>query len=42
MCKDPVLTTPYFTKTDIVECDALGNGIGVIIMQKGRPLAFES
>jgi hypothetical protein len=42
MCKALVLTTPDFTKTLIVECDALGNGIGAILMKEGRPLAFES
>jgi hypothetical protein len=42
MCKAHVLTTLDFTKTFIVECDALGNVIGAILMQEGRPLAFES
>ena len=42
MCQASVLATPYFTKKIIIECDALGNGIGVVLMQEGRPISFES
>jgi len=42
MCKSLVLTTPNFTKTFVVEYDASRNGIGVVLMQEGRPNVFGS
>ena len=38
MCLAPVLATSNFINIFIVECDACGNGIGVLLMQEGRPI----
>jgi hypothetical protein len=42
MSSTPVHATLDFGKTLIVECDASGQGIRLVLMQEGRPLTFES
>lgn len=42
MCSTLVLAMPNFLNTFVIESNACGVGIDVVLMQEGRPLAFTS
>lgn len=42
ICCTPVLVMPKFSKSFVIEYDSSRNGIDVVLIQEGHPLAFES
>lgn len=42
MTQTPILTIPNLNKTFVIEADASGYGLGVVLMQDQRPIAYYS
>ncbi|XP_070045823.1 uncharacterized protein [Nicotiana tomentosiformis] len=42
LCSTPLLQLPNFSKSFEIECDASGKGIGVVLMQVFKPIAYFS
>ena len=42
MSSTPILATPDFSKPFVIECDALGYGLGAVLKQDEHSIAFES
>ena len=42
MTSTPTLAMPNFNEPFVIESDASGNGIGVVLTQQGKPIAFMS